>query len=467
MRHSNADANKSWGGRFREGLAEDALLFSDSQKFDRALYRHDILGSKAHARMLCKNGILSENEAAQIISGLDKILAEIEAGQFVWKSELEDVHMNIEARLTELIGQIGKKLHTGRSRNDQVALAFRLYIADSCKAWIKLCVGLCSQLAKSSEANISAILPGLTHFQPAQPVSLAQHLLAYAAMFRRDVERIENALSRIAVSPLGAAALAGSTFPLQPSEVAEEVNFSQIFSNSMDAVSDRDFVTEAIFCAAMIAMHLSRLCEEIIIWSNPGFGFVILPDSYSTGSSIMPQKKNPDFAELIRGKTGRIYGDLIAMLTILKALPLTYNRDLQEDKENFFDADNTIQGCLKIISNMFAKIHFDTDRMRNACSKGYINATELADYLAQKGVPFREAHHITGAIVAYAESRRKPLEGLQLNEFRQFSALIEEDIYKILDYAEAVKRRETPGGTGPESVRRQLDELYGWLNMKV
>lgn len=457
---------KMWGGRFGSTTAPLAVEYTLSVHFDRELYRHDIMGSQAHARMLAQQGVVSEEEAQSMVQGLNTILAEIESGSFPWRADLEDVHMNIESRLTELIGPAGKKLHTGRSRNDQVALSFRLFVADRLDQWSAALVELILALTKQAENHQSVRLPGFTHLQPAQPVSLSQHLLAYVQMFKRDHERIEDSLKRVKVSPLGAAALAGTTFPLNPEAVASQVKFESVFANSMDAVSDRDFVAEALFVASLIMMHLSRMCEEIILWATPNFGFVRLPDAYSTGSSIMPQKKNPDVAELMRGKTGRVYGDLIGILTVLKGLPLTYNRDLQEDKESFLDGDQTVRTSLQVMAGMISELIFDGLAMERSLKKGFLNATELADYLAAKGIPFREAHHITGRAVAFAETTGKALEDLTLEEFQSFSDRIDHDVYAILDYQAAVARRETCGGTGPKSVGHQIASITGWMEKK-
>ncbi len=455
--------NASWGGRFASGPSELLAEYTQSVSFDQALALHDIAGSVAHARMLGARGILTTEESGRLIDGLGRVREEILQGRFVWKRELEDVHMNIEARLTELTGEVGKKLHTGRSRNDQVALAFRLFAADRVRAWRDLARELAGVFLARAEEHQEDILPGCTHMQPAQPVSLAQHLLAYAWMFARDVERMDDALRRVRVSPLGAGALSGTTYPLDPAMVAQELGFG-LFANSMDAVSDRDFALEALFCAACGMMHLSRFCEEIVIWANPAFGFVRLPDGYATGSSMMPQKKNPDAAELMRGKTGRVYGDLLNMLTVMKGLPLTYNRDLQEDKEAFLDADATFSASLRIMAGMLAELGFDVGRMRAACGTGFLNATELADYLVGKGVPFREAHHLTGAAVALAERRGLGLEELDLDDLRGISDRIEADVFAVLDYKAAVRRRRSPGGTGPDSVRSQIETLRVVLN---
>lgn len=455
--------NQSWGGRFAEGPKEAVAQYTDSQSYDRALYAQDIRASQAHARMLGRQGVINQDEARILINGLDSVREEIEAGKFEWKPELEDVHMNIEARLTEIVGDVGKKLHTGRSRNDQVGLTFRLFVADRLEGWRHNAAALCSVLTRRASEHTNDILPGCTHLQPAQPVSLAHHLLAYAWMFRRDWQRLEDTLRRVRTSPLGAAALAGTTYPLDPQSVADEVGFGKIYSNSMDAVSDRDFVLEALFDGATVMMHLSRLCEEIILWANPAFGFVRLPDGYATGSSIMPQKKNPDVAELMRGKTGRVYGSLTGLLTVMKGLPLAYNRDMQEDKEGFLDADCTVESSLRLMAGMLEELVFRTDRMREACKAGFLNATELADYLVGKGLPFREAHHVTGQAVAVAERAGKGLEDLSLPELQAIDKRIDDSVYAILDYAAAVRRRETPGGTGPNSVARQLEQMRAWL----
>lgn len=458
------NGNKSWGGRFKSLPSQLMRDYTDSQSYDRELYAEDIKASRAHAAMLAKTGVLREEESEKIIAGLDQIQKEIESGVFVWKSELEDVHMNIEARLTEIIGEAGKKLHTARSRNDQIGIDFRLYVSRSCDDWKEALFELCRVLVDLAEKNREVILPGFTHLQPAQPVSLAQHLLAYANMFKRDAERIMDAQKRIRVSPLGACALAGTAYPIDPAMTAREVGFNETYANSMDAVSDRDFVLEAQFIASVIMAHLSRLCEEIIIWASPAFGFISLPDAFSTGSSIMPQKKNPDAAELMRGKTGRVYGNLIAILTIIKGLPLAYNRDLQEDKEGFFDSSRTVLSSLEIMAAMLPEIVFNADVMRGACARGYLNATELADYLAAKNVPFRDAHRITGRIVAWAENRGLKLEDLTLAQFQELEPMIEEDVRPYLDYQNCVNRRESPGGTAPLSIQRQLADFEKWLS---
>ena len=460
-------AEKSmWGGRFSASPAELMQEYTESVSFDQALYRQDIAGSKAHATMLAKQGILTAEEKDTLVAGLQTVLEEIEAGEFVWKRELEDVHMNIESRLTEIVGSVGSKLHTGRSRNDQVALDFRLYVSDCCEEWQEKLTSLVSVLTDRAFEHQTTLLPGYTHLQPAQPVSLAQHLLAYASMFKRDEARLSDAQKRIRVCPLGAAALAGTTYPLDPSFVAQQLNMNGVFENSMDAVSDRDFILESLFCASTIMMHLSRLCEDIIIWANPGFGFVKLPDTYSTGSSIMPQKKNPDACELMRGKTGRVYGALTTLLTIMKGLPMTYNRDLQEDKEPFLDTHKTITLSLAVMAGMLKELDFLPQPMQHAMSKGFLNATELADYLVGKNIPFRQAHHYSGQAVALAEKREIGIEALTLEDLQGICPAIEKDVFEVLAYEAAVARRNTSGGTGPTAVKEQLKTLRDWLQSR-
>lgn len=454
---------KMWGGRFAKATAASMEAFSESVSFDWLLYAEDIRGSQAHARMLAKQGFLTDVEARTICDGLDRVKSEIESGEFVWKTEMEDVHMNVESRLTEIIGPLGGKLHTARSRNDQVALDFRLHVAARLAAWQENLAALIQVFVDRAEEHKDTMLPGCTHFQPAQPVTLGHHLLAYCQMFKRDHERVADGLKRVRVMPLGAAALAGTTHPVNPRIVAEDLGFPAIFANSMDAVSDRDFVLEAVFAGSLIMTHLSRMCEELIIWANPNFGYVKLPDQYATGSSIMPQKKNPDACEIMRGKTGRVVGSLMGLLVLIKGLPMTYNRDMQEDKEPFFDADRTVSASLGIMADMLRLMEFVPGKMEETVKRGFLNATELADYLAAKGVPFREAHHITGAAVAYAEGKGVGLENLDLAELRRFSGEIGEDVYGVLDYHAAIRRRITPGGTGPASVAAQIGALREWL----
>ena len=458
--------NASWGGRFKQGPTEAVAAYTESESYDRYLAPQDIRGSQAHARMLARQGVISREDADTLVKGLDQVAREIREGTFVWKPELEDVHMNVEARLTEIVGEVGKRLHTGRSRNDQVGLTFRLFVSDSLAEWQHLLVKLIARFREKAMEYQDAILPGCTHMQPAQPISLAHQLLAYAWMLERDTKRIDDTLKRVRVSPLGAAALAGTTYPLDPESVAKDVGFNGIYHNSLDAVSDRDFVLEALFDASLIMQHLSRYCEETIYWANPNFGFVTLSDGYSTGSSIMPQKKNPDVAELMRGKTGRVYGSLMSLLTVMKGLPLAYNRDLQEDKEGFLDTSHTVITSLTVLEGMLSELSYNTKRMEEACSRGFLNATEMADYLVGKGVPFREAHHITGHAVALAEQEGKKLEDLTLQELRGVDSRIDEGVYAVLDYRAAVRRRETPMGTGPKSVARQIADLGAWLDSR-
>ena len=459
-------SEKPWGGRFKESTSLAVEAYTESISFDSVLYAQDIAGSKAHARMLGEQGIITREEAETLRAGLDQVKKEIEDGVFPWRQDLEDVHMNIETRLTQLVGDVGKKLHTGRSRNDQVCLDFRLFASDQLREWIRLTRALVRMFVKRAEEHKDVLLPGCTHMQPAQPVSLAHHLLAYAWMLKRDAERMADCEKRVRISPLGAAALAGTTYPLKPEMVAEELGMYGIFDNSMDAVGDRDFALEALFCGVTAMNHLSRFCEEIIWWANPMFGFVTLSDKHSTGSSIMPQKKNPDVAEIMRGKTGRTYGNLMNLMTILKGIPLTYNRDMQEDKISFIDTDGTVRHSLSLMADMLEGITFRPERMRKALASGFLNATELADYLVTKGMPFREAHHVSGRSVALAEEKGCGLEDLSLEELRGLSELIDEDVFVALDYDTAVARRNVPGGTGPQSVARQLENIKAWLGDK-
>ncbi len=457
-------SDKLWGGRFKEDTSLAVEKYTESISFDSVMYKQDIAGSKAHAQVLGEQGILTADEADALIRGLDRVAEEIEEGTFPWSSRLEDVHMNIESRLTEIVGDVGKKLHTGRSRNDQVCLDFRLFVSDRMREWMRMARELIASFAGRAQENKDVLLPGCTHMQPAQPISLAQHLLAYAWMLKRDVERMQDCERRARVCPLGAAALAGTTYPLNPARVAEILGMYGVFDNSMDAVGDRDFVIEALSCAAICMGHLSRFCEELIWWSNPMFGFVSISDRHSTGSSIMPQKKNPDVAEIMRGKTGRAYGSLFTMMTIMKGVPLTYNRDLQEDKEPFIDADKTLRHSLVLMKEMLDALAFNRGNMHRALKKGYLNATEFADYLVGKGIPFREAHRISGSAVALAESRKVGLEDLSPEDFRSLSPLVGEDVYAVLDYRNAVERRNTHGGTGPKAVDEQLRNIGAWLS---
>jgi argininosuccinate lyase len=433
---------------FLSSLADDARIFEADLAVDRA-----------HVVMLAEQGIVEPGVAGEILGALD----EVESAGHEALPAGEDVHEAIETAVIERVGEEGGRMHTARSRNDEVAACLRWRLREDLLDAAETTVRLREVLAGVAAEHTETVMPGYTHLQPAQPVSLAQHLLAYAQMFMRDHERCADALKRVQVSPLGAGALAGTTFPVEPKFSASQVGFPESFANSMDAVSDRDFAAEALFTAALAAMHLSRLCEEIILWANPGFGFVTLPDAFATGSSIMPQKKNPDAAEIMRGKTGRVYGNLVSLLTTLKGLPLTYNRDLQEDKEPFFDSDRTMRACLSIMAAMLGELEFETEAMREALSEGFLNATELADYLVARGMPFREAHHAAGQAVALAEARDVELDELSLSDLQKIAEEIEDDVFDALDYETAVSRRNAPGGTGPRSVVAQLDAVGAWL----
>lgn len=458
---------KLWGGRFQKNTNELVEDFHSSISFDCRLYQHDIIGSIAHARMLGDAGIISLEESAQIISGLESILKDIEAGKIEFSVEAEDIHMNIETLLITRIGDAGKKLHTGRSRNDQVALDTRLYVKEEIRKTKILLQDLIKVLLDSAEQNYDTIMPGYTHLQIAQPVTLGHHLMAYTEMFKRDHARLEDCFKRTDVMPLGSGALAGTTYPLNRHMVAVELGFDKVSENSMDSVSDRDYVIEFLGAASLTMMHLSRFSEEIILWANQEFAFIELDDAYSTGSSIMPQKKNPDVAELIRGKTGRVYGDLIAVLTFMKGLPLSYNKDMQEDKEALFDGVDTLKKCLLVFTPMLATMTFKKEEMSKAAQKGFSNATDLADYLVKNGMSFRDAHHVVGTLVSYCISCEKALEDLSLQEMRSFSEYIKEDVYSALKLENVVGRRSTYGGTSPKRVLEAVKSARIWLQEKV
>ncbi|NWF78157.1 MAG: argininosuccinate lyase [Chloroflexi bacterium] len=423
--------------------------------FDRRLYRQDIEGSIAHARMLAKQGIIAKSEAKSIIKGLNSIRKEIERGKFQFKTELEDIHMNIEAALFEKIGDVAGKLHTARSRNDQIALDLRLFVKEEILKTIDKIKALQVALAALAEANKDVIMPGYTHLQQAQPILLAHHLLAYFEMFQRDKERFQDCLKRTDVLPLGSGALAGVPYPVDREFVARELGFSKISTNSLDAVSDRDFVIEYQAAAAITMMHLSRLAEELILWSSSEFGFIEIGEAFTTGSSIMPQKKNPDVAELTRGKTGRVYGNLMGILTTMKSLPLAYNRDMQEDKEGLFDTVDTLQSSLAVFAGMVKTIKVNTERISQAMKTDYILATDLADYLVKKGLPFRKAHGVVAKLSEYAMNKDKNFRGLGLKEYRKFSSLFGGDVYKIT-LESSVAARNVVGGTSPQQVGKAL-----------
>lgn len=452
------DKSKIWGGRFQEGMDEMVEKFNASISFDARLYAQDIEGSMAHCQMLAKQGIISEEEASQILGALGEIKREMDRGGFPLDEMHEDIHTLVEKVLVEKIGSVGEKLHTGRSRNDQVALDMRLYVREAIHRVAVLIKELQKSLVSLAEKHMDFIVPGYTHLQRAQPVLLAHHLLAHFEMLKRDGQRFQESFKRVNVLPLGSAALAGSTFQLDREMVAKELGFEAISENSMDAVSDRDFVIEFLFDSAVLMMHLSRFCEELIIWSSQEFGFTSLPDAFCTGSSIMPQKKNPDLPELIRGKTGRVYGHLMALLTTLKGLPLSYNKDLQEDKEALFDTVDTVEQCLSVLSRLLKELSFDEERMRKATEEGYLVATDLADYLVRKGMTFRKAHEAVGKMVLFAMDQKKELGQLSLDEMKKFERKIEKDVYDWLEPTSSVNRRNLPGGTGPKAVKRSLQK---------
>jgi len=447
---------KLWGGRFSKDTAEKAEDFNASIAVDSRMYKQDIEGSKAHALMLGKCGIISTGEAADIISALEKIRLELEAGKLELTKDAEDIHMNIEKLLIEKLGETGKKLHTARSRNDQIALDLRLYLREEVYQLHKLFLDLEGLLLDMAEEHAGTIMPGYTHLQKAQPITFGHHLMAYFEMFKRDMDRFADCLKRIDVMPLGSCALAGTTYPIDRRLVADILGFSEITGNSIDGVSDRDYAIEFIGCCAAAMMHLSRFCEELVIWSTSEFGYIEMDDGYSTGSSIMPQKKNPDIAELIRGKTGRVYGDLICLLTIMKGLPLAYNKDMQEDKEAAFDAGDTLKGCISVFIPMLASITVRKDRMTGNLRGGFLNATDLADYLVLKGMPFRDAHETAGKVVSYCITVDKEPQELSINELRSFASCMETDVFEFLKLEVCLSRRNTPGGPSEAGVREAV-----------
>ena len=454
---------KLWAGRTAAALDRKADDFNSSISFDRKMYRQDIRGSAAHAAMLAAAGILSQEESDEIIDGLNGILEDIEKGTLIIDPTAEDIHMFVEAELTKRIGGSGKRLHTARSRNDQVATDLRLYLREETGHLITALKALLSVLKDKAAENKDAIMPGYTHMQRAQPVTFAHHLLAYAMMFVRDIGRLKDAAGRMNVCPLGSCALAGTTYPIDRSMTASLLGFDGYTLNSMDGVSDRDFCVELLSAFSLIMAHLSRFSEELILWSSWEFKFVELDDAFTTGSSIMPQKKNPDMAELIRGKTGRVYGDLMAILTVLKGLPLAYNKDLQEDKETVFDALETVQHCVEVITPMISSLKVLKENMLAAAQKGFINATDLADYLTRKGVPFRAAYKTTGKIVADCIRDGKILETLPLEAYQAYDPLFENDLFEAIALRNCVARRTSSGGTGPGSIDAQLSWLDGFL----
>ena len=454
---------KLWAGRSQKAVDSLADDFNSSIHFDSRMYRQDIRGSMAHAAMLARQGIISASDAELIISELGRILEDLVEGRLEFDLSAEDIHMFIEAELTSRIGDVGKRLHTARSRNDQVALDIRLYLKDESETIVELIRKLIAAVVEQAKQNKTTILPGYTHLQRAQPIVFAHHLMAYAMMLMRDVDRIEDAVRRMNRSPLGSCALAGTTYNTDRYSVAEALGFDGITENSIDGVSDRDFALELMSAHAILMMHLSRFSEEIILWSSWEFKFIELDDSFTTGSSIMPQKKNPDIAELVRGKTGRVYGDLMALLTTLKGLPLAYNKDMQEDKEAIFDAVDTVKQCLTVFTPMIAGMRVLADNMYAAAGRGFINATDLADYLTKKGLPFRSAYKLSGQLVAYCIKNGKVLEDLTLDEFGEFSDIFDEDVYGEISLVTCVEKRSSAGGTGRESVEHQIELVEEFL----
>ncbi|MFI3160914.1 argininosuccinate lyase [Streptococcus suis] len=452
------EAKKLWGGRFEASLEEWVEEFGASIRFDQKLAKYDIQGSLAHVKMLGATGIINQEEAQAIQTGLEELLADYEAGKLVFDVRNEDIHMNIESLLTEKIGSVAGKVHTARSRNDQVATDMHLYLQDTLFQVISKLTNLQEVLLDVAEQHVETIMPGYTHLQHAQPISFAQHLLAYYNMFSRDSERFVFNMQHTDVSPLGAAALAGTTFPIDRQMTSDLMGFAKPYSNSLDAVSDRDFILEFLSNASILMMHMSRLCEEIINWCSHEYQFVTLSDTFSTGSSIMPQKKNPDMAELIRGKTGRVYGNLVGLLTVMKSLPLTYNKDLQEDKEGMFDSAETILVSIDILAGMLQSMTVHKERMAQSTEKDFSNATELADYLASKGLPFRQAHEIVGKLVLECSKAGYYLQDVPLERYQELSPVIGPDIYTALESETAVSRRNSLGGTGFESIRQQIQQ---------
>ena len=449
---------KLWGGRFEGENQKWIDEFGASIEVDQVLAEEDIIGSLAHVKMLAKTTIIRQVEADEIIRGLERLLEKARKKELVFSIDNEDIHLNIETLLHEEIGSVAGKLHTARSRNDQVATDMHLYLKNQVGEIVEALVDLEKVILLKAEKHVETIIPGYTHLQHAQPISFAHHLLAYYNMFKRDLERYQDSLKRIDCSPLGAAALAGTTFPIDRLYTAEQLGFSSVYSNSMDAVSDRDFILEFLSNSSILMMHLSRFCEEIILWTSHEYQFASLTDAFSTGSSIMPQKKNPDMAELIRGKTGRVYGNLFSLLTVMKSLPLAYNKDLQEDKEGMFDTVKTVKDCLTIFAGMLDDMIIHEEKMSEATTKDFSNATELADYLASKGIPFREAHEIVGKLVLKCLKKGNYLQDISLAEFQETAPVIQEDVYSLLEARVAVERRNSLGGTGFSQIKFELEK---------
>jgi argininosuccinate lyase len=454
---------KMWSGRFQSHTDRNMDDFHSSIHFDARLYAQDIKGSIAHVRMLGKTGVIENSEASLMEKALGEIRLDIENGKIAWETDAEDIHMNIEKILTERIGEVGKKLHTGRSRNDQVALDLRMYLKDEVKEMLSLLVSLENTLLNLAKDHTKTVMPGYTHLQRAQPITLAHHLMAYFEMFKRDIQRLMDTYKRINVMPLGAGALAGTTYPIDREMVAKELGFPEICQNTLDAVSDRDFVLELNFDLCMVMTHLSRFSEEVILWASSEFSFLELDDRFSTGSSIMPQKKNPDIPELVRGKSGRVFGHMMGLFTMLKGLPLAYNKDMQEDKEAIFDAVDTVKMCIPIFGKMLATSKFKTHTMRKATEEGFLNATDLADYLVKKGVAFRDAHEITGRIVAHGIEHKKQILEFNIEDLKRFSSLIEGDVFEEISIEKCVQKRNTPGGPSESMVLRSIAQGEAFL----
>lgn len=448
-----------WAGRFKKEESKDVNDFNSSISFDSRMFEQDILGSIAHATMLGHQNIISLDDANLIVKTLTEILEDIKNSKLLFDYEAEDIHMFVEAELTKRIGEVGKRLHTSRSRNDQVALDIRLYLRDEIKNIKELAINLIKSIINLADKNKETIMPGYTHLQRAQPITFANHLLAYATMLKRDIERLDDTNKRLNKNPLGSCALAGTTYNIDRGMVAKRLNMDGVTPNTLDGVSDRDFCVELASTIAIMQMHLSRFSEEIIMWSSWEFKFIDLDDAYSTGSSIMPQKKNPDIAELVRGKTGRVYGNLITLLTMLKGIPLAYNKDMQEDKQAIFDSVDTIKDCLKIFAPMLDTLTVNKDNMKKAAAKGFINATDLADYLVKKGMAFRTAYKISGTLVALCIDKNTTLEELPLDEYKKFSDLFDEDLYDAIDLRNATFRRTSEGASSISSTTKQINDL--------
>jgi argininosuccinate lyase len=454
---------KLWGGRFQKETNQMVDDFHSSISFDKRLFAQDIKGSMAHAKMLCRQGIISAADEAAIQEGLKGILADMQAGKVAFPPESEDIHMLVEQILTERVGEAGKRLHTGRSRNDQVATDMHLYAKDTCDDTLGMLSDLEEVLLTLSEKHAGDVMPGYTHLQRAQPVTLGHHLMAYFEMFRRDMIRVQNAKKAADSCPLGCGALAGTTYPLDREFTAAELGFDRVYQNSLDGVSDRDFLLDYLSAASVGMMHLSRFCEELVLWSSLEFGFLTLDDGFATGSSMMPQKKNPDVAELIRGKTGRVYGDLTALLTVMKGLPLAYNKDMQEDKENYFDARDTWLKCLHVFTEMLRTATFRLKKMHDSANAGFANATDCADYLVKRGVPFRDAHAVAGRLVAHCLDKGCALDDLPLDELRAFSPAFDADVYEAISLGSCVAARNLTGGPAPERVLAAVRAGREWL----